>query len=230
MQFAMRRMDGRFSITDHDVAELHPTALPPRSGPFSTTGQFRLARDGPLPGGLAVQYSFPDPGGLSSSIPASADGVFWLEGQPGEYSVRPVAPPAYAVTEIRYGGGNYLYSLIPLEGNTADSTLTIVLSNQPASVSGTLIDSEGKPLPAKIVLLPDPIPTNFDFRAIRVASTNDRGGFLFGGLAPGRYKALALTGDDRRQDHDMSLIGPRLGMEDALELTAGQDLTIDLRP
>lgn len=177
-----------------------------------------------------MQYSFPAPGALSSPIPASSDGVFWLDGQPGEYSIRPVVPPSYAVTDIRYGGGNYLYSLIPLEGDTADPTIAITLSDQPASVSGTLTDDSGKPVAAKVGLLPDPIPTNFDFRAIRVAVTNDRGGFLFGGLAPGRYKALALTGDDRRQDHDMSLIGPRLGMADAFELTAGQNLTINLRP
>ncbi|HVW07582.1 MAG TPA: carboxypeptidase-like regulatory domain-containing protein [Bryobacteraceae bacterium] len=219
-----------FSITDHDITDLHLPSLPLASGPVTTTGQFRLAGGGALPGGLSVQFADSYPGGESTAIAASADGVFWLMGGPGEYSVRPIVPALYAVTEIRYGGGNYLNSLLPLDGKTADSTITIVLTDQPASISGALTDDAGKPVAAKVVLLPDPIPAQFDFRAIRVALTNERGGFALGGLAPGRYKALALTGDDRRQDHDMTLIGPRLGPADAFELTAGQNLTITLRP
>lgn len=217
-------MNVRFTITDHDITDLHLTAEPRTGGPLSTTGTFRLAGAGPLPGGLAVQFAYPFPGGESTPIPASPDGVFWLTGQPGEYSVRPVVPPSYAVTEIRSGGGNYPFSLIPLDGNAIDSSITIVLSDQPGTISGAF------PVPAKIALLPDPLPANFDFRAIRVAATNDRGGFVFNSIAPGRYKALALTGDDRRQDHDMTLLGPRLGPADAFEVTAGQNLTITLRP
>jgi hypothetical protein len=223
------RLDTPFFITDHDVTGLVVSPAP-QGGPIATSGQFRLASGGPLPGGLSVQFAYPNPGGESTPIAASPDGVFWLSDAPGEYSVRPVMPPAYAVTEIRYAGGNYPFSLIPLGSGTGDASITIVLSDQPASVSGALTDDAGKALAAKVVLLPDPIPEHFDFRAIRVAVTNDRGGFLFGGLAPGRYKAVALTGDDRRQDHDMTLIGPRLGMADAFEVTAGQNLTINPRP
>ena len=218
-----------FSITDHDVTGL--VVSPASAGsPLTTAGQFRLANGGTLTGGLAVQFAYPNPGGESTPIAASPDGVFWLSDVAGIYSVRPVVPPAYAVTEIRYAGGNYLFSLIPLGSGAADAPITIVLSDQPASVSGVLTDEEGKPVAAKIALLPDPVPEHFDFRAIRVAATNDRGGFLIGGLAPGRYKAVALTGDDRRQDHDLTLIGPRLGMADSFELTAGQNLTVSLRP
>jgi hypothetical protein len=179
---------------------------------------------------LSVQFAYPNPGGESTPIAASPDGGFWLSDAPGEYSLRPIVTPAYAVTAIRYAGGNYPLSLIPLGSGTADASITIILSDQPASVSGVLTDDAGKPVAAKIALLPDPIPEHFDFRAIRVAATNDRGGFVIGGLSPGRYKAVALTGEDRRQDHDMTLIGPRLGLADAFELTAGQNLTLDLRP
>ncbi len=224
------QMDPPFSVTDHDLAGLVVRPLPPRSGPVTTAGQFRLTGGGVLPGSLSVQFAYPNPGGESSAIAASPDGVFWLSDAPNEYSVRPIAPPAYAVTEIRYAGGNYPFSLIPLGSGPGDASITIVLSDQPASVSGVLTDDSGKPLAAKIALLPDPIPDHFDFRAIRVAATNDRGGFVMGGLAPGRYKAVVLTGDDRRQDHDMTLIGPRLGLADAFELTAGQNLTINPRP
>lgn len=225
------RLDTPFPITDHDVTGLHVIPLPPAVGRISTTGKFLTAGSSAvLPEGLSVRFSYPNPGGQSTPIAAAPDGTFWLNDLAGEYSVRPVVSPAYAVTEIRYAGGNYPFSLIPLGSGTTDASITIVLSDQPASVSGMLIDYAGKPVAGKIALLPDPIPPQFDFRAIRVAVTNDRGEFALGGLAPGRYKAVALTGDDRRQDHDMSLIGPRLGTANAFELAAGQNLRIEPRP
>jgi hypothetical protein len=225
------RLDTPFLITDHDVTGVHVMPVATSGRPASTNGKFLLApNNGALPGGLSVQFAYPNPGGESTPIPASPDGVFWLNDVPGEYSVRPVVPPAFAVTEIRYAGENYNFSLIPVGSGTADAPITIVLSDQPASISGVLTDDAGKPVAAKIALLPDPIPARFDFRAIRVVVTNDRGGFLLGGLAPGRYKAVALTGEDRRQDHDMTLLGPRLGPADAFELIAGQNLPISLRP
>jgi hypothetical protein len=220
-----------FSITDHDVSGIHVIPPPPAGLPTPTSGKFLLAgSSGALPGNLSVLFSYPNPGGDSTRIAAAPDGTFWLSDLPAEYSIRPVPPPGLAVTEVRYAGGNFPFSLIPLGSATADASITIVLSEQPASVSGVLTDDAGKPVAAKIALLPDPIPEHFDFRAICVTATNDRGGFLIGSLAPGRYKAVALTGDDRKQDHDMALIGPRLGPADAFELTAGQNLTISLRP
>ncbi|HEY4084841.1 MAG TPA: carboxypeptidase-like regulatory domain-containing protein [Bryobacteraceae bacterium] len=226
---SLMRMDTPFNITDHDVAGLVVSPVP-LNPPIATAGEFRFASGSTTPSGLSVQFSSAAPGGESTPIPASPDGLFWLSDRPGEYSVRPVVTPAFSVTEIRYAGGNYLFSLIPLGSAAGDASITIVLSDQPASVSGVLSDEAGKPVAARIALLPDPIPAHFDFRAIRVGSTNDRGGFLIGGLAPGRYKAIALTGDDRRQDHDMTLIGPRLALANAFELTAGQSLTINLQP
>src|ERR1019366_5934690 len=67
-----------------------------------------------------------------------ADGRFRLTAFPGDYSVLPVAPPGYAVTDLRYGGANYLNSLIPIRGASADSSLTIVLTDQPSSVTGSI--------------------------------------------------------------------------------------------
>ena len=144
--------------------------------------------------------------------------------------MRPVVPAGYAATEIRYGGANYLNSLIPIRGDTLDSSLTVVLTDQPGSVTGSIVDGDSKPVAAKVVVVPDPIPAGIDFRAIRVVSTDKQGAFAFTGIAPGRYKAVALTGDDRRRDHDMALIGPRLGPADSFEVVAGQGVSINVRP
>ena len=231
--FSMRRMPVSlsFAITDHNVEGLRINREPESLGQLQVAGTFRMANAGTaLPAGLSVQYSYANPGGESDAIPAAPTGEFWLGGAPGEYSVQPVVPAGYAVTEVLYGGANYLNSLIPMKGDTQDTSLTIVLSNQPGSVAGSIVDSEQKPVAAKIALLPDPLPANVDFRAIRVAKNDSQGAFSIGGLAPGRYKAVALTGDDRKQDHDMTLLGPKLGRADSFEVTAGQSVSVALRP
>ncbi len=218
-----------FAITDHNVEGLR--IVPRFLYQLGTNGIFRMRGSGTqLPAGLAVQFAYPSPGDLSDIIAAAADGQFTLTGEAGDYSVRPIVPSGYAVTEIRYGGANYLHSLIPMRGGTLDSSLTIVLSDQPGSVTGTLVDGNQKPVAAKIVLAPDPLPANFDFRALRVVKNDEKGAFVFSGVAAGQYKAIVLTGDDRKRDHDLALFGDRLRAADAFEVIAGQSLSISIRP
>jgi uncharacterized protein (DUF2141 family) len=229
--FAIRRLPFNlpFAITDHDVEGLRPTPLPPMRND-SIPGFFRMANGAPLPANLAVLFAYPQPGGQSDSIPAAPNGEFWLTDAPGDYSVRPVVPSTYAVSEIRYGSGNYLNSLIPFNAETADRTITIILAAQPASVSGSLIDGQQKPIAAKVILAPESIPPNFDFRALRVASTDKDGSFSLTGLTPGRYKAAVLTGDDRKRDHDLAILNDKFNTAEVFEITAGQNLTIPLKP
>ena len=117
-----------------------------------------------------------------------------------------------------------------MHGDTPDSSLTIVLTDQPGAVGGSILDGEQKPVAAKVVLVPEPLPTGFDLWAIRVASTDPKGSFAFSGLAPGKYKAVALTGDDRKRDHDLSLLGDRFRAADAFEVVAGQNVNIVVKP
>jgi len=220
--------DVPFAITDHDIEGLKiiPTERPQA---VSTEGRFRMANgSASLPANLAVQFGFSTPGRTPDSIPADG-GAFWLRSTPGTFSVLPVAPPGYAVTELRYGGLNYTNCLIPMNG-APGASFDIVLSDQPATISGSLVDGEQKPIPAKVALVPDPLPQGFDWRAIRVAVTDKDGGFGFTGIAPGRYKAVALTGDERKQDHDLSLLGDKFRVVDAFEVTTGQNARITVKP
>jgi hypothetical protein len=225
-----------FTITDHDIDDLHPAAVLPVA-PVTIQGIFKMANGSPLPANLSVLYAYPKPGLQTDSIPAAPNGEFFLNGPSGDYSVRPVVPPSYAVSEIRYAGGNYLNSLVPFSANAIDRSLTIVLTDRPASVSGSLIDSrqnqigdQQKPIAAKVILAPDPLPPNFDFHALRVASTNNDGSFSLTGLTPGRYKAAVLTGDDRKRDHDLAILNDKFNTAEVFEITAGQNLTIPLKP
>jgi hypothetical protein len=189
-----------------------------------------MANGSALPASLSVQFAYPEPGGESIPIPAAPTGEFWLSGPSGDSSVRPVVPSGSTATEVRYGGANYLNSLIPMKGDSLDSSLTIVLSDQPGSVAGSVLDREQKPVPAKIALVPDPLPPGFDFRAIRVSKTDKQGAFSINGVGPGRYKAVALTGADRQQDHDLAILGDKLRAAGSFEVGAGQSVSIDVRP
>jgi hypothetical protein len=219
-----------FAVTDHDVSGLKWALHPGQQRQLTVDGSFRMATSGTaLPAGLSVQFAWPLPG-ESTPMPASESGHFVLTTPPGEYSVLPVVPAGYAVTELRYGGANYLNSLIPMRSDSIDSSLTIVLSDQPGSIGGSILDGEQKPIPAKVVLVPDPLPAGFDLWAIRVVSTDKDGTFAFRGLAPGKYKAVALTGDDRKRDHDFAILGDKLSSTEAFEGVAGQSLSVNVRP
>lgn len=224
LSFAMTTLDTSFSVTTRDIEGLQVGPL--NRPPVATVGKFEMANGDPLPKGLGVQYAYPDPGGRSDLIPVADTGEFWLNGAAGEYSVLPVLPPGYAATAARYGSGNYVYSLVALSG---DAPLAIVLTNHPGAVSGALLDDRGAPIAAKIALVPDPLSAGFDWRAIRVTRPDDHGIFSFNGLAPGRYKAVALTGDEQKQDHDLAVIGPKLAVADAVEVGAGQTATVRVK-
>ena len=218
-----------FAVTDHDVSGLK-WVVHVVQRPLTVDGSFRMATSGTaLPAGLSVQFARPLPG-ESMPMPASASGHFVLATPPGDYSVLPVIPAGYAVTELRYGGANYLNSLIPMRGDSIDSSLTIVLTDHPGAVAGSILDGDRKPIPAKVVLVPHPLPANFDLWAIRVVGCDKDGAFAFTGLAPGRYKAAALTGDDRKRDHDFAILADKLNAADAFEVAAGQSLSVNVRP
>jgi hypothetical protein len=73
-------------------------------------------------------------------------------------------------------------------------------------------------------------PAIFLLKMIRVVSNDKDGTFAFRGLAPGRYKAVALTGDDRKRDHDFAILGDKLNATSAFEVVAGQSLSVNVRP
>jgi len=209
------------TVTDHDIDGIKLIPQPE----LRVNGAFRMANpDTPLPDNLSLQFSWPLRGD-SGVIPASPDGAFHLIGFPDNYSILPVLPNGYAATEIRYGGADYRNKLIPIKGDTTDPTLTILIGNQPSTVNGTIQEAN-----AKIVLAPWPIPENFDLRSLRVAVPDEQSAFSFQGLPPGKYKAVVLTGDDRKRDHDISILHDKFAAADVFELTAGQNLTIVPKP
>jgi len=118
-------------------------------------------------------------------------------GKPGDdrkFVVKNVLPVRFAVNvygfpancfvkSIQYGGQEVTDAGVEPNGNTP---LEITLSATAGSVSGAIIDKDGKPVPAAtVVLLPKDKSQPFS------NSTDENGTFTFSGLKPGDYRLLA---------------------------------------
>jgi len=179
--------------------------------------------------------SYPAPyfAGVTSvmSIRISSDHLL-LEGYPaGEYWPALKVPEGYAVTSVSFNERPVLNSTIDLE--SSESVVSYILTSRPASVSGIVRDDNQKPLPGKIVvLLPELLPESlerFNSAAMHVATADGSGGFRFTSLAPGKYEAIVLGGNDRERverapDFDFLRDLPR----SPIILEFGQNATLDL--
>jgi hypothetical protein len=222
--FQRRGLEGKtsFVVTDHDVEGLRIVL----QETTVTDGHFRVESDrSGLPPGLSLLFAYPLPDRQPDAVPVADTGAFWLNDFPGDYSIQASVPAGFAATGVIYGGVNYLNSLIPMKGGSLD----IVLTDRPGGIVGSVVDGDLKPVQARIVLVPEPLPSNFDLRAIRVANSGADGSFAFGGLAPGRYKAITLTGEDRKRDHDSAILGERLRGVEPIDVSAGQSASVTIR-
>ena len=119
----------------------------------------------------------------------------------GAFTLRSVLPTVYRVTvqnipkgyvkSIRFAGRDLVHRELDLSAG-GGGTLEIVLSSKPASVSGTVRNSDGEPFADVTVnawAKDDP--------EIRTARTDLSGRFTLRNLAPGEYRVIAWESLDR---------------------------------
>jgi hypothetical protein len=116
------------------------------------------------------------------------DGQFTFKDMaPGRYYVHVIAPePAYA-RSIRFAGADVTEKGITF-GKAGGATLAIALSASGARVDGTVRGADGNPRAGAVVAL---VPAIRRYSLYKEATTDQNGGFEFGGLPPGEYKAYA---------------------------------------
>ncbi len=124
---------------------------------------------------------------LGFTAPVAADGSIQFDKlKPGEYrlTLNPF-PTNYYLREVRLGGVDALNK--PMNVASASDTLEVVLSLQPAEVSGSIVDEKQQPVRlVQAVLVPDQHRERYDlFRAV---NTDANGRFSIKGLPPGDYK------------------------------------------
>jgi hypothetical protein len=170
--------------------------------------------------------------GLRPLLPSTAADVFThLEDiPPGEYWPVPITRPQYAVASVSFNGRPVVHTTIDLEA--PESTVDIVLTSRPSGVTGIVRDNNQNPVPgASVALLPELLPDTFekfDEAALHISTSDETGAFRFARLAPGRYKAVALVGDDLKRDRDLVFLRDRMRFVDATTLDFGQTAHLDL--
>lgn len=120
----------------------------------------------------------------------------------GAFTLRSVAPTTYRVMiqnlangyyvqAIRFAGRDLVHRELDLSAG-GGGALEIVLSDKPASISGTVRNSDGEPAADTTVNV-----WAKDDPEIHTARTNASGAFAIRNLAPGEYRAIAWESIDR---------------------------------
>jgi len=148
---------------------------------------------------------------------------------PGRYNLATMQIPGYAVVS-RTLNGTPVPPGAPLDLESPESLLTIVLTSTPGSITGTVRDSEQQAVAGATVMLS---PESFGGGGLplsdrEVAVSDGNGRFTISGLAPGRYQAIAMNGEDRRGTMDTGAIAERLRMAEAIVVEAGKSTSVDV--
>jgi large repetitive protein len=171
----------------------------------------------PVPARKVILGEFP--------APVGEDGTFNLEKIPaGKYLVSLSWDSQY-VRFMRLGSQTIDGRLLDLSNGSAGAELTLRLSAATGSVSGTVLDDQGKPVEARVALILDSENPGF---ATRYAKAKQDGAYSFPNVPPGSYKLVAVPEDDA----DLILQEPGLAeYEDAMETVEvgdGEKISRDL--
>jgi len=123
-----------------------------------------------------------------------------------------------------------VHTTVDLEAS--ESTIGFVLTSRPCSVAGIVRDANSNPVPeARVAMLPEPLPValdRFDPRGFRDTITDLAGVFRLADLAPGRYRAVVLTGADREHFRDLGFLIERMRGVEPIVLDFGQTASVEL--
>jgi hypothetical protein len=173
-------------VGDADVADLRVTLSPGAEIP----GVVKLD-DGPSTQAFQVTLEPLNGGGLDDTANVK-DGAFELRSvAPTLYHVATSGlADGYYVKAMRFAGRDIAHRELDLTSGASD-TLEIQLSAKPATIAGTVRNSNGDPVPSAMVHVWS------DDSEIRQASTDDAGHFTLRNFAPGEYRVIAFESIDR---------------------------------
>jgi len=130
--------------------------------------------------------------------------------------------PGYAVAATTLNG-----TPVPVGASidllSPESELTYVLTTELGSVTGMVRDSDRNAVfDATVVLAPE----SYVDRGEEIVTPDGSGRFAIGGLAAGRYKAIAVRGGDWRVD--TGIIRERMRKADVVVVKARESANVDV--
>ncbi len=182
-----------------------------------------------IPVGAMVQLRSLDESLLDNTLgKLEADGRFQIpNASPGRHVVSiGNLPRGYYAQEVRYNGAPVRG---PLELNSGSVTqnLEIVLDNQPAALTGAVAEPDGE---AAVTLVR--WPSADVFANAKTTTAKPDGSFQFTNLAPGEYRAVAVSWQDRAQVERPGVLERLLANAPTITLARGasQTVRLDLTP
>ena len=106
-----------------------------------------------------------------------------------------------------------------------------MLTDKVSSVSGVVVDRNGRPLPNYSVVLfpPDPLRWHQESRFLAMARSDNDGRFRLDGVPPGTYLAVAVAALPMGSWQDRSVLEKLQSSAETIRLGEGQQLTISIR-
>jgi hypothetical protein len=134
----------------------------------------------------------------------------------------------YYVKEIRYNGIAE-DGLVPLDRSALAHSLTILLDDKPASVSGVVMEGDKSVSKPFLLLAKWPPPNGLNL-SVQTATGDGQGKFQFSNLPPGEYRVVALRSRDEYTDCPLG--APQRAMAAAKKIELGpqgsQNVTLEL--
>lgn len=211
-------------------AEKHPTLLPPLGVSYHATTtadgvpemERTEIRQGPAiaeGSEIAVTLTTGEVSRFSKAASAPYSGAFASDLAPGDYSVEARVVSGCYVKELSYNGVPIPDRVIHLEAGI-QGTLRVVASRGGGTVKVKVTDSDDKPVAGAMVVV---APQRADSAALLSAlaergMTDANGVFQTATLAPGKYRALALTRRVRPISEDLEKLLHLLPKSESVEL------------
>lgn len=154
---------------------------------------------------------------------ADATGKFRIEGLASvDHRIRVTLPaPTHYVKEIRYNGSPINGRILPLSGTAMARTVSIVLDDKPAAITGVVKQGDAAVANALVILARWPMPDGVEFLPESKANGSEDGRFQFAGLAPGEYRAVALADAEQYQRRAPGRLEAALAAAPKIEVSPG---------
>lgn len=162
----------------------------------------------------------------------NSDGTFRVAGMPAVNHRLNLTtlPGGFYVKEVRYNGAVVPDGIIQMESPSMMHSLTLVLDDKPATVTGTVTDGDKAVGGAWVIAARWPLPLNQIFIATASAPADEQGRFQITGLAPGEYRFVALRSREDDRDRAPGKLEKALAASDKVELSARAMQNLGLKP
>lgn len=112
-------------------------------------------------------------------------------------------PEGLLVKQILYNGGLMGDGILRLERDAPSHSLTVVLTDKPATLFGQVTGRDGPLKAAQVVLVKGSVRPGDAGFAPKMSQADDRGGYRFGGISPGEYRLFAVPPDTDLNPQDV---------------------------